>query len=255
MVVQVAYIEGMPVGTWRSQDQLLAELVPGPGQCTPAFAIAINAEKVMRCRRDEAFKALMASGSHLYPDGMGVVWLLRKAGYQVNRIAGADLWLSLMKKAELHNLRVFLVGGKPEVLDMTISKLLKSCPSLQIVGAKDGYSDPDLARNLEVEIGVASPHIVTVALGTPGQEELIRRLWVKNPTRCYLGVGGTYDAFTGTVRRAPLWMQRAGLEWLYRLVRQPSRASRHRALLEFFGLVILRKIHVIAPITPRENQP
>ena len=250
-----AYIENLPIGLWRNQGQLLAELVPGPGNCIPAFVIAINAEKVVRARKDRAFGALMASGSHLYPDGIGVVWVLRIAGYQVSRIAGADLWLALMKRAEQHKLRVFLVGGRPEVLDRTVSKLLVVCPSLEIVGARDGYSDPDLAANLKKEIELANPHIVTVGLGTPLQEQLIQKLWIENPTRCYMGVGGTYDAFTGVVQRAPLWIQRAGLEWLYRLIREPSRAGRQKAILQFAGAVIIRRIRAVSAVDPSANQP
>ncbi len=127
---------------------------------------------------------------------------------------------------------VFLVGGKPEVLAQTEAKL-RTQWNVNIVGSRDGYFTPEQRQALFARIHASGAKIVTVAMGSPKQELLMRDCREVHPHALYMGVGGTYDVFTGHVKRAPKIWQNLGLEWLYRLLSQPKRITRQMRLLRY----------------------
>lgn len=127
---------------------------------------------------------------------------------------------------------VFLVGGKPEVLAQTEAKLRNQW-NVNIVGSQDGYFKPEQRQALFERIHASGAQIVTVAMGSPKQEIFMRDCRLVHPDALYMGVGGTYDVFTGHVKRAPKIWQTLGLEWLYRLLSQPSRIKRQLRLLRY----------------------
>jgi UDP-N-acetyl-D-mannosaminouronate:lipid I N-acetyl-D-mannosaminouronosyltransferase len=139
-----------------------------------------------------------------------------------------------MQRAGREGTPVFLVGGKPEVLAETEQKL-RSQWNVNLVGSQDGYFKPDQREALFERIRASGAAIVTVAMGSPKQELLMRDCRKVYPQALYMGVGGTYDVFTGHVKRAPKVWQNLGLEWLYRLLSQPSRIGRQLKLLKFVG--------------------
>ena len=151
---------------------------------------------------------------------------------QVSRVAGADLWEELMARAGKEGTPVFLVGGKPEVLAQTEAKLRNQW-NVNIVGSQDGYFKPEQRQALFERIHASGAQIVTVAMGSPKQEIFMRDCRLVHPDALYMGVGGTYDVFTGHVKRAPKIWQTLGLEWLYRLLSQPSRIKRQLRLLRY----------------------
>jgi UDP-N-acetyl-D-mannosaminouronate:lipid I N-acetyl-D-mannosaminouronosyltransferase len=125
-----------------------------------------------------------------------------------------------------------LIGGKPDVLAQTEAKLRQQW-NVNIVGSQDGYFKPEERQVLFERIQASSAKIVTVAMGSPKQEILMRDCRQVHPDALYMGVGGTYDVFTGHVKRAPKIWQKLGLEWLYRLLSQPSRLTRQLRLLRY----------------------
>ena len=127
---------------------------------------------------------------------------------------------------------MFLIGGRQQVLDETCDKLRRQW-NVNIVGAQDGYFAPADQDALFARIAASGAKLVTVALGSPRQELLMLACRAHWPDALYMGVGGTYDVFTGHVKRAPEIWQRLGLEWLYRLIRQPGRLRRQLKLLKY----------------------
>lgn len=196
--------------------------------------VAINAEKVLTAEADAALSQLINAAEYKYADGISIVRSIRKKypQAQVSRIAGADLWEALMERAGREGTPVFLIGGKPSVLAQTIDKLRRQW-NVNIVGSQDGFFAPDQRDALFTRIRESGAKLVTVAMGSPRQEILMRDCKASYPDALYMGVGGTYDVFTGQVKRAPEIWQRMGLEWLYRLISQPSRLKRQLRLLKY----------------------
>lgn len=204
------------------------------GELKTGTLVAINAEKVLTAEADAAVYQLIDAAEYKYADGISIVRSIRKKypQAQVSRIPGADLWEALMERAGREGTPVFLIGGKPPVLTQTIDKLRRQW-NVNIVGSQDGFFTPDQRDALFTRIRESGAKLVTVAMGSPRQEILMRDCKASYPDALYMGVGGTYDVFTGQVKRAPKIWQRMGLEWLYRLISQPSRLKRQLRLLKY----------------------
>ncbi|WP_017345729.1 lipopolysaccharide N-acetylmannosaminouronosyltransferase [Pantoea sp. A4] len=228
-------IRGVALYGFQSTAAFLDFLLPGE-QVRSGTLVAINAEKVLTAERDSEVKGLLDHAEFKYPDGISIVRSIRKKypEAQIARIAGADLWEALMARAGERGIPVFLIGGKPAVLDATCDKLRQQW-GVNIVGTQDGYFAAEEREALFARIAASGAQIVTVALGSPRQELLMRDCQQYAPDVLYMGVGGTYDAFTGHVKRAPKIWQKMGLEWLYRLIQQPSRWRRQIKLLKYLG--------------------
>ncbi|SFR18407.1 MULTISPECIES: lipopolysaccharide N-acetylmannosaminouronosyltransferase [unclassified Enterobacter] len=228
-------LRGLNLIGWRDMQHALDYLYAG-GVMKQGTLVAINAEKMLTVEDDAQVRALIEAAEFKYADGISVVRSIRKKYPQavVERVAGADLWEELMARAGKEGTPVFLVGGKPEVLAQTQQKL-RDRWQVNIVGSQDGYFKPEQRQALFERIRDSGAKIVTVAMGSPRQELLMRDCRVVHPDALYMGVGGTYDVFTGHVKRAPKVWQRLGLEWLYRLLSQPSRLTRQLRLLRYLA--------------------
>ncbi|MEH0874416.1 lipopolysaccharide N-acetylmannosaminouronosyltransferase [Pectobacterium cacticida] len=231
--VPVYTIRGLPIHGFSTMTQFVDHLFAGERVKTGTL-IAINAEKVLTAEKDVALRALLASAEYKYADGISIVRSIRRKYPQahITRIAGADLWEALMERAGKSGTPVFLVGGKPDVLAQTEAKL-RAQWQVNIVGSQNGYFMPEQRDALFERIRASGAQIITVAMGSPRQEILMRDCRHHYPDALYMGVGGTYDVFTGQVKRAPLVWRNAGLEWLYRLLSQPSRIFRQLRLLKY----------------------
>ncbi|EOD1045726.1 TPA: lipopolysaccharide N-acetylmannosaminouronosyltransferase [Citrobacter farmeri] len=226
-------LRGLQLIGWRDMHHALDYLYAG-GQLKQGTLVAINAEKVLTAEDNPEVRTLIEAAEYKYADGISVVRSVRKKfpNAQVSRVAGADLWEALMARAGEEGTPVFLVGGKPDVLAQTQAKL-RAQWNVNIVGSQDGYFTPEQRSALFEKIHVSGAKIVTVAMGSPKQEIFMRDCRQVHPHALYMGVGGTYDVFTGHVKRAPKVWQNLGLEWLYRLLSQPSRITRQLRLLRY----------------------
>lgn len=226
-------IRGHSIWGFRDMKHFLDYLYEGT-QIKSGSLIALNAEKILNAETNASLNEQLKEADYLYADGISVVRGIRRKypQAQVSRIAGADLWEALMERAGKEETPVFLVGGKPEVLSQTEDKL-KSQWNVNLVGSQDGYFTPEDRDALFERIKASGAKIVTIAMGSPKQELFIRACREIYPDALYMGVGGTYDVFTGHVKRAPKAWQNLGLEWLYRLLSQPSRIKRQFKLLKF----------------------
>jgi len=240
--VEEVTVGGIGVAVMKNLRAGVDAVIGARGAVRSGWGVAINPEKVMRAQADPELKRIINHSTFRFADGIGVVCSMRRKGAKLTRIAGCDLWLALMERAAQEGIPVFLVGGKPATLAMTREKLMSRFPGIIIAGSRDGYFGDIEKESVFAEIRAAAPKIVTVAMGSPKQERFIEECRNGFPSAFYLGVGGTYDVFTGTVKRAPRWAQALGLEWLYRLAKQPSRAGRQTVLLRYLWMEVAGKL-------------
>ncbi|QXF35834.1 lipopolysaccharide N-acetylmannosaminouronosyltransferase [Photorhabdus luminescens] len=228
-------IRGLNIWGFRHMAHFLDHIFQR-GQVKTGTLVAINAEKVLTAEEDQALSTLLSDAEYLYADGISIVRAIRRKypGAEISRVAGADLWGAIMERAGKEGTPIFLVGGKPEILEQTESKL-RAQWNVNIVGSQNGYFTPEERNAVFERIHASGAAIVTVAMGSPKQEVFMRGCRKIHSDALYMGVGGTYDVFTGHVKRAPKAWQNLGLEWLYRLLSQPSRIRRQFKLLKFLG--------------------
>ncbi len=231
--IPIYSIRGIDLWGFRDMGQFLDYLFVGQRVKTGAL-VAINAEKVLTMESQPDIAGLIGHAEYKYADGISIVRSIRRKYPQakVSRIAGADLWEGLMQRAGQEGTPVFLIGGKPDVLEQTEAKL-RAQWNVNIVGSQSGFFTPEQRVSLFERVKASNAAIVTVAMGSPKQEILMRDCREVHPNALYMGIGGTYDVFTGHVKRAPKIWQKLGLEWLYRLICQPSRLGRQLKLLKY----------------------
>jgi len=209
------------------------------GEVEAGFAVAINAEKIVSAFENRKVKSILTSATIRYPDGAGVSILMGFRGYKSARIPGCDFWVAIMKKAAINQLPVFILGGKSITNNATVNKLANELGA-NIAGSCDGYFKSK-DKLIEQIVG-SKAKIITVALGSPMQENFINECRLIYPNAFYMGVGGTYDVFTNQVKRAPIWTHKYHLEWFYRLCQNPTRITRQLKLVKYIFLAIMKKI-------------
>ena len=189
---------------------------------------------IMNATRDEELLDILQSADLVVPDGAGTVWAAHYLGHAMpERVAGYDLTQALLKRAPEKKRRVFFFGSAPGVAEKARQKAEALYPGIQIVGVRNGYfseaEEPEIIR----EIRDAEPDLLLAALGVPKQEKWLKKYKAELGVPVSIGVGGTLDVMAGTTKRAPLWIQKAKLEWLFRGILQPKRAGRLLALPKF----------------------
>ena len=227
-------LNGMKVFPFSSPRELLAYVDGHKG-----ILVAVNAEKVTKAT-DET--RAIVNNNIGYADGAGVVVAMHKLGHpDAVRIAGCDLWLDIVRESYKEK-SFYLVGGKQEVIDETIAKLKKEFKDINILGYRNGYIKTDEERNTLIqEIAEKKPDVVYVAMGSPKQEFLMAEMMKVHPA-IYQGLGGSFDVYTGRVKRAPLWWQKHNLEFLYRFLKQPQRYRREYYRLKFLFWLMMGKL-------------
>ncbi len=214
---------------------------PGPVQ----RIMTANTEFIWEARKNPPFLEAINTCELVTADGMGIVWASRILKHPFpERITGVDLLPELAKRCAARGYRLFLLGAAPGVAEATAKVLQQRAPGLQIAGTYAGSPAPEEAEHILGLIRAARPDVLALAYGTPRQE-----LWIYKYAQelgeagvCLaLGVGGAFDFITGRVPRAPLWMRRAGLEWVFRLMRQPRRAWRMRVLFPIGAMVWVQR--------------
>lgn len=206
----------------------------------------INAQHIVLMSQEEEFRGAYHLADWIVPDGMPVVWFSRLIGKILpERVTGSDLLPELCRMAVKKALKVFFLGGTPEVMLNAMSNLQKQFPTLKVVGMASPQIDlkekEDREEDLIYTINSSSPDIVFVGFGAPKQE-----IWtIRNRSRLKTGivcmVGGSFDFLGGKTIRAPVWMQKAGLEWLWRLFHEPKRLWRRYLIGNFLFLRIAWK--------------
>jgi N-acetylglucosaminyldiphosphoundecaprenol N-acetyl-beta-D-mannosaminyltransferase len=199
----------------------------------------VNPEFVMRARSDREFARVLESADLCLPDGSGVVWAARRQGCDMpGPVTGVDLIPPLAELCARRGWRMFLLGAGPGVADELAAKLKAEHTGLDL-DHLEGSADPAADDETVRRVAAYRPHVLLVAFGAPKQEMWIDRAGRRIEVPVSIGVGGSFDYLTGRVPRAPAWMRRAGLEWAFRLARQPWRVRR-MAVLPVYAARVLR---------------
>lgn len=228
-------LNGMKVFPFSSTKELLAYV-----DCHKGILVAVNAEKVTKAT-DET--RTIVNNNIGYADGAGVVVAMHKMGHNdAVRIAGCDLWLDIIRESYKEK-TFYLVGGKQEVIDETIKKLEKEFEGIKILGYRNGYIRNDKEHyDLMMDVIHKKPDVVFVAMGSPKQEYLMDEM-MRSHNAIYQGLGGSFDVYTGRVKRAPLWWQKHNIEFLYRFFKQPQRYKREYYRLKFLFWMLTGKFN------------
>lgn len=228
-------LNGVKVHPFSSFSQLLSYVKGRKG-----ILVAINAEKILHATKQT--RAIINRNIG-YCDGIGAVMALKKHGYkEVVKLPGCELWLKIIDSLYREGKTFYLVGSKQEVIENTVQKLKQDFPGIQIINYRNGYIKTEEEKQALLEdITEKRPDVVFVAMGSPKQELLMEEMLERHPA-IYQGLGGSFDVYTGNVKRAPKWWVDHNLEFAYRLVKQPSRIKRQIHLVRFLLLVKLGKI-------------
>lgn len=194
--------------------------------------ITINPEMIMNSEKNPDFKELINNSDLNIPDGVGVKIALKIKSINQNQIRGVDFSRKLIELASKDNLRLGFLGAKEEVIQKAKENFLKKYPNLNFVYTRNGYFKND--DEIINEIIEKNPQILLVGLGSPKQEEIIVKLKNKLKSCVLIGVGGSFDVFSGLTKEAPVIYRKMGIEWLYRTILQPERFKRVFPTLPLF---------------------
>ena len=200
----------------------------------------VNAAKVVAMRRNEQLRHAVADSGMVLADGQSVVWASRMLGAPLpERVAGIDLFLELLDEADRHGYRVYFLGARRDVLDRMLAEVGRRYPGLAVAGARDGYFRPDEEPEVVAEIRRSGANLLFIGMTSPKKELFVSQWGKTSQASVVHGVGGSFDVLAGLTRRAPVWYQDHGLEWLYRAWQEPVRLGRRYVTTNiwFAGLV------------------
>jgi len=200
----------------------------------PSIVATANAEMLMFANSDAELKNILNGAAMVTADGAGTVWAARHLGYEMpERVAGVDLVTNLFSKGY----KFYFFGAAEGVAEIAAENVKKNF-NANIVGTRNGFFTAEEIPQILDDINASNADILLAALGVPKQEKFLAANLSKLKIPVSIGVGGTLDVLAGKVKRAPRWMQRAKLEWLFRALLQPSRAGRLLALPKFVYKVV-----------------
>lgn len=201
--------------------------------------VVVNVDKIVKLDRDPQLRAAILDCDLINADGQPIVWASRLLGRPLKeRVTGVDLFAALIARSAERGFRPFLLGARQEVVERVAAILRARHPQLELAGFRNGYWPPDEEAAVVAQVRAARPDVLFVAMGSPKKELFLRRWKDELRVPFVMGVGGTFDVVAGVVQRAPVWMQRCGLEWFYRLLQEPGRMWRRYLVddMRFFVL-------------------
>lgn len=220
---------------------------------SPHIIVTTDAGGIIRAQDDDRMRQIMNGADLVTADGAGVVLAARLLNLGIHtRVAGCDMVWEICRVATEMGRSVYLLGAAPGVAEKAAEKLKEQIPGLRIAGIHHGYFDDEQEPQIIADIRNSSPGVLFVALGAPRQEKWIMRHVDELGVPVAIGIGGSLDVISGLKQRAPVWMQRCGLEWLYRTAKEPSRFSRLSALPRIMWLTLCQLLR--AP-TERDARP
>lgn len=230
------YLNGVVTFSFSSKHELLEYI-----KDKKKILIAINAEKILS--NDQKIKQIINDNIG-YPDGIGAIMALKRKGITAVKIPGVQLWLDIINK--YHNEKTFyLIGATKEVINLTVKKLKSEYPKIRIKSFRDGYFNDNEFEKIKEDIKEKKPHIVFVAIGSPKQEYIMAEL-IKCYPALYMGLGGSFDLYSGKVRPVPEWWKKL-FKWegIYRCFydrRNVKRWKRQMPVLRIVYKILLNKI-------------
>ncbi|MGZ4134143.1 MAG: WecB/TagA/CpsF family glycosyltransferase [Tumebacillaceae bacterium] len=233
-------ILGVPFST-LSFEETVRQLTEALHEHTPHHIITANPEIIMIAQDNDTVMRMLHAADLVTPDGIGAVWASQFYGTKIHdRVTGAELSSALIEHCAQNGLRVYLLGAKPESNALAQEKLRAQYPGL-VIGGRDGYFTAEQEADVVAQVREFAPHLLLVGLGMPRQELFISGQKQILQVPVSIGIGGVIDIFAGTVKRAPKLWQKLKVEWLYRLLSQPTRWRRQLVLPQFVLTVLSDK--------------
>lgn len=217
--------------------ETLTGFLDGDKSC---LVVTVGPEMVMRAQENKEFRDLVEGADLVVPDGTGILWAASQCGYKLpERVAGIDLAVNFAGILAEKNMPLFMLGAAPGIAEKAADKLRQRFPKLVIAGTHDGYfKDHD---EVVKQIAASGAKAIYVAMGSPAQEKWVRQHGEAMGIKVGIGLGGSFDVLSGMKKRAPVWMQKLRLEWLYRFICEPSRIGRMMAIPKFMLKVFRNK--------------
>jgi len=207
----------------------------------PHQHVVVNVDKLVKAQKDPELRQIINDCALINADGMPVVWASRLLGKPLKeRVAGVDLFESLMARSAQKGWRVYLLGAKEEIVSRVREIYTQKYPNLVFAGHRNGYWKPEQEPGIVNEIAQARADLLFVAISSPKKEQFLGAYQAQMKIPFAMGVGGTFDVAAGKVKRAPVWMQKSGLEWFYRFLQEPRRMFRRYFIedMAFVGLLV-----------------
>lgn len=190
----------------------------------PLHLMGVNADKINSLRQNELLKTIVNSCGIINADGASVILAGKMLGKRLpERVAGIDLMDRLTALCEKKGYSVYFLGAKQEVVEKTAEVLKEKYPKLIIKGIHNGYFSEEQWKEISDEIKTLDPEIVFVGITSPLKEYLVEYMQNEGNKTVFMGVGGSFDVISGNIERAPAWMQKANLEWMFRMIQEPKR--------------------------------
>jgi N-acetylglucosaminyldiphosphoundecaprenol N-acetyl-beta-D-mannosaminyltransferase len=232
-------------------------------QCTDAMESGsylsigvVNAAKIVAMRQDLRLRQAVGGCEMILADGQSVVWASRMLGAPLpERVAGIDLFQQLLAEAARRHSRVYFLGARPDVLAQMLDQVGRSFPGLSVAGARDGYFTASQESEVAAEIRSSGADLLFIGMSSPKKEMFLSRWGQATGASVVHGVGGSFDILAGITRRAPLWYQKYGLEWLYRVQQEPLRLSRRYLTTNAAFMVMLAREVIKGRIARRMALP
>lgn len=212
---------------------------------TPLHLMGVNADKINEVNANKLMSEIVNKCGVINADGASVVLASKYLKKPLpERVAGIDLMMNLVELADQKSYKIFLLGAKEEVVKKTKEKLIQKYPKLNIVGIRNGYFKEADWEMVSEQIEKTNPDLVFVGITSPIKEYLIEYLQNKGHKEVFMGVGGSFDVISENIPRAPLWMQKMNLEWLFRMLQEPKRLFKRYFVgnTKFINAVIHEKI-------------
>lgn len=203
--------------------------------------VTVGTEMIMAAQENKSFAEIINKADLVVPDTSGVLWAAKRLGVNLHeKVAGIDLVGQLLTLAARDRFGVFLLGGKPGIAELAAKEMIHRYPGLIIAGTHDGYFKAESEEEKKVidKILSSQTKLLLVGMGFPRQEEWLARYLQVTAASVGIGVGGSFDVFAGALKRAPQWMIRLHIEWLFRLFQEPKRWRRMLAIPMFMLKVI-----------------
>ena len=226
-----------------TMDEAVSKITTFVEEKGPHLVVTANPEMVMGARSDQLLEEILQRAQLVVADGIGVVWASRVLDRGVpQRVPGIELMESVLAQAAELGWRVFLLGGEEGIAEKASNAMREAFPGLNIVGTHHGFFRPgDEEEALLQHIKDSNPQVLFIALGVPRQEKWAAAHLAELKIPVAMGVGGSFNVWAGVDKRAPRWVRRIHLEWLYRLIRQPWRIGRVMVLPKFVARVLAER--------------
>lgn len=222
-------------------ESVLARIEGFIAEGIPRYVVTADASMVVLARQDPDLARIVENADLVTPDGAGILWashLLKTPITQ--KVSGVDVVAEMVRLSAEKGYRIFFFGAAPGVAEEAAANLRDQFPGAKIVGTRDGFFTAEQEPEIVAQIKAARPDVLFVAMGIPKQEKWIVRYKDEIRVPVSAGIGGSFDVYSGRVKRAPLWMQKNGLEWLHRLKSNPRKIGKVMTLPKF-AMMTLRQ--------------